>query len=63
MIPAADSNETLTEDPAMIMIRERRGDEAMQWAIAQVSEARQAEEDGDHWEASCSSQSAALKKH
>jgi tetratricopeptide (TPR) repeat protein len=47
MIPDADSNETLTEDPAMIMIREGRGDEAMQWAIAQVSEARQAEEDGD----------------
>lgn len=31
----------------MVLMREGRGDEAMQWVMTRVSEARQAEEDGD----------------
>jgi tetratricopeptide (TPR) repeat protein len=47
MTADAASDETLRDDPAMVLMREGRGDEAMQWVMTRVSEARQAEEDGD----------------
>lgn len=46
MNPDVESDVTLTDDPATVLVREGRGDEAMQWVMAQVLEARQAEEDG-----------------
>jgi tetratricopeptide (TPR) repeat protein len=46
MIPDAASDDTLTDDPAMALMRQGRVDEAMQLATGRVSEARQAEEDG-----------------
>ena len=46
MYPDAASFSPSADDPAMALLREGRVDEAVQFAKAQVSDARQAEEDG-----------------